>query len=49
MRPSPFRYPLALLRSIVGLTQKELGGMVGCTALQRALVSLIFKRTHGPC
>lgn len=31
MRPSPFRHPLAVLRSIAGITQKELATISGCS------------------
>ena len=32
MRPSPLRHPLAVLRQIVGITQKELANLVGKSA-----------------
>ena len=32
MRPSPLRHPLAILRSTIGLTQKEMGDLVGRAA-----------------
>src|SRR5580765_809417 len=32
MRPSPLRHPLAVLRTTIGLTQKELAGLTGRAA-----------------